>query len=262
MSSVDSIAQIIHNSGNNFHAKVARWFTSNQWHTVVSPYYMDQSQAKAREIDLIVEKLWPIKNTFGLHEGDVVVRLFVECKFLASETVFWFAPKNRKAATELVCNATDLHETNSLTPQHHYLAESPRVAKLFASNPSKSPENDPIFRAVNQALNGTIAMRGQAPTHPDMQDRNSGISVVMEFPVVVCHSFSQVYEVDFLKESDPGLVEANFQLEVQYAFLDRSGNQRDEYFLLDFVEYEKLDKFWAIVSKDAQIAAKAAQQRR
>ena len=60
MSVPDEITKLIDNSGNNFHAKVARWLSNDGWHITVSPYYMDQSQSKAREIDLIAEKAWPI----------------------------------------------------------------------------------------------------------------------------------------------------------------------------------------------------------
>ena len=56
------VTQLIKTSGNNFHAKVARWFRTNGWHIVISPYYMDQTQNKAREIDLIAEKLWPVRR--------------------------------------------------------------------------------------------------------------------------------------------------------------------------------------------------------
>lgn len=51
MSVPKSVTELVKGSGNNFHSKVARWFQANDWHTVVSPYYMDQTQAKARELD-------------------------------------------------------------------------------------------------------------------------------------------------------------------------------------------------------------------
>ena len=38
------VADLVKNSGNAFHAKVARWLCDNDWHVVVSPYYMDQTQ--------------------------------------------------------------------------------------------------------------------------------------------------------------------------------------------------------------------------
>lgn len=255
-----SVVQLVEGSGNNFHARVARWLHANGWHTVVSPYYMDQTQSKARELDLVAEKLWPIKDLFGHPEGDVVVRLFVECKFVASEAAFWFAPKNIAAATRLVCSLGPFTENNAHTFKHHYLAKSGNVAKLFASSNSRTQENEPFFKALNQALNATVAMRGQHPSHPSLSARRRGKLVVLEYPVVVCSSFSQMYAVDFLTESEPAKIQKNFQLEVQYAFLDRAGNHRDDYFLLDFVEFDQLPAFELSIAEGASAAAFLASQ--
>ena len=84
----DEVSKLVRNSGNNFHTKVARWLSDNDWHVVVSPYYMDQTQNKAREIDLIAEKLWPVRDMFDRPMDDVAVRLFIECKFIPSHSVF------------------------------------------------------------------------------------------------------------------------------------------------------------------------------
>ena len=45
--------------------------SDNGWHVVVSPYYMDQTQSKAREIDLVAEKLWPVTDALG-HPKDYI----------------------------------------------------------------------------------------------------------------------------------------------------------------------------------------------
>lgn len=80
--------------------------------------------------------------------------------------------------------------------------------------------------------------------------------------MVVCSSFAQLYAVDFLTDSEPTEVRENFELEVQYAFHDRSGNQRDEYFLLDFVEFDQLATFEQVVAEGAQAAAYLASHER
>ena len=250
-----SVAELIEGSGNNFHAKVARWFHANGWHTVVSPYYMDQTQSKARELDLVVEKLWPMKNLFGEPEGDVVVRLFVECKFVAAEAAFWFAPKDVSAATALVCSSGPFTPDNMYRLKHHYLAKCQSVAKLFASSNSRAQENEPFFKALNQALNATVAMRTKSPVHPSLKGRRWGTVVTLDFPVVVCSSFAQLYAVDFLADSEPVSIQDNFQLEVQYAYLDRAASQRDDYFLLDFVEFAQLASYEADLDADAKSAA-------
>lgn len=203
---------------------------------------MDQTQAKARELDLVVEKLWPIRGAFGRQQGYVVVRLFVECKFVAAEAVFWFAPKESDAAKRLVCSLGPFREDNEYTFKHHYLAKSRKVAKLFTSSNAKAQENEPFYKALNQALNAMVAMRSQSPSHPSLVHGCHGKVVKLNYPVVVCNSFAQLYEVDFLAESKPTAIQENFQLEVQYAYHDRDGNQRNEYFLLDFVEFDQLAK--------------------
>jgi len=255
MSIPATVTQLIEGSGNNFHAKVARWFNADGWHTIVSPYYLDQSQSKTRELDLIVEKLWPIESDFGQHAGNVVVRLFVECKFVATEAAFWFAPKNIDAATSLVCRSGLFRKNNIYTQKHHYLSNSPAVAKLFASNNGRTSENEPFFKALNQALSAMVAMQGQPVAHPSLQGRPGGKLVVLDFPVVVCSSFAQMYAVDFLSESDPSLIEENFQLEVQYAFMDRARTEQNSLFFLDFVEFSQLSEFRDAVGESAKAAA-------
>ena len=124
MSVPDEVLKLISESGNNFHAKVARWMQADGWHVSVSPYYMDQTQNKAREIDLVAEKLWPVMDHWGQPMGDVAVRLFVECKFIPSYSVFWFADKDREAC---------LFEW-SLPPGQHVHQEAP----LLGAEPSCS----------------------------------------------------------------------------------------------------------------------------
>lgn len=160
MSVPTPVQELIDGSGNNFHAKVARWFIADGWKVSISPYYMDQSQQKARELDLVVEKTWPIKGSFGNWIGSVVVRLFVECKFVPGHSVFWFTNKNRKAVEELVCNTGVFREQNTYTAKHHYLLGD-RVAKLFASSNNRGQESEPFYKALNQALNGLVSLRTQ-----------------------------------------------------------------------------------------------------
>lgn len=258
MSIPKEITDLIAGSGNTFHAAVARWFTENGWHVVVSPYYLDQSQGKAREIDLIAEKLWPTTDPFGRQKDYVAVRLFIECKFIATDAVFWFADKDREAAQALVCATHPFSPNNSYTSEHHYLSQSARVAKLFASAGSKASENEPFYKALNQSLNALVSMRGRPLKIKDQRKREVTPVTVLECPVVVCSSFERLYGVDFLKESSPVRIADNFQLEVQYAYVDARGTPRDDYFLLDFVERDRLEEFCKAVAASASAAAQLA----
>ena len=98
-------------------------------------------------------------------------------------------------------------------------------------------------------------MRGQQSSHPDLSGGRRGQLVTLEFPVVVCSSFASMYSVDFLGATPPKAISENFQLEVEYAFFDRGGNHRNDYFLLDFVEYSQLSKFGETINTDARSAA-------
>lgn len=258
----DKVSTLVKNSGNNFHAKVARWLSENGWHVVVSPYYMDQTQNKAREIDLIAEKPWPITDMLrpradmcsGQQIGVVAVRLFIECKFVPSHSVFWFAEKDQESAYKLVCKNSLFKDHIAHTRRHHYLAQSSKVAKLFATSADKAPENEPFYRALNQALNAMVSMHGLQVSAPEIKQLRLPPRAVLEFPVVVCSSFDQIYSVDFYTDSQPELIKDNFQLEVRYAYIDRNNNQRNDYFLLDFVEFSQLEKFAEAIDEDAKMA--------
>ena len=77
---------------------------------------------------------------------------------------------------------------------------------------------------------------------------------LLEFPVIVCSSFQQIYGVDFFTDSPPDRVTDNFQLGIEYAYIDRGGAHRDEHLLLDFVEFEQLKTFAAAIEEDANQA--------
>lgn len=249
------ITDLVSNSGNNFHAKVARWFTENGWHVVVSPYYMDQSQSKAREIDLVAEKLWPIRDPFDHVKGDIAVRLFIECKFVATDAVFWFADKDLESALDLVCSSRIFRPDNFYTRKHHYLLENPRVAKLFSTGNAKAAENELFYKALNQALNAMVSMRGQPVTIPSVRKTQRFPSAVLEYPVVVCSSFDRIYSVDFNADSEPKPIQENFQLEVRYAYIDRHEHKRNDYFLLDFVAFDNLAEYGKAIDAGASAAA-------
>jgi hypothetical protein len=254
MSIPSQVQDLIDGSGNTFHAKVTRWFASDGWSTTISPYYMDQSQQKARELDLIVEKLFPIKATFGDWAGEVAVRLFIECKFLPGYSVFWFTDKDVAAIQKMVCASGRYRPDNTYTGKHHYLSSSDRVAKLFASSNARGQEAEPFYKALNQALNGLVALRMQPPRVFVSGRRRGGFQLALDFPVVVCSSFSQLYAADFAGSGETRLVNDNFQLEVQYAYVDASGKGHDELFLLDIVEYDQLPRFAAALKEDAHVA--------
>jgi len=254
MSSVDAAKRIIESSGNSFHSRVARWLQENQWHVVISPYYMDQSQSKAREIDLIAERAVPIKDHFGRWEGDVVIRLFIECKFVTSHSVFWFAQKDKTAAQQLVCRTGNFRPDNMYTKEHHYIATCDSVAKVFATE-SRSQEQEPFYKALNQVLSAYVSMQNRPVASPTLRERDHGSRVYLNYPVVVCSDLSKLFQTDFFQSTEPSAISENFQLEVQYAYTGAAGNSRDDYFLIDFVGFDHLELFCGQIIRNGEVAA-------
>ena len=249
------IQALIESSGNSFHARVAQWFSAEGWHLQVSPYYLDPTQQKAREIDLIAERHWAFKDGFARHEGYVVVRLYIECKFVPSHAVFWFAEKSKREADDLVHSIDGFTPNNIYALKHHYLAQSERVAKLFTSSQSKLQEADLFYKALNQILSAYAAFRHQPSASGSPSLNLHGKIVTMNFPVIVCSSFKNVYAADFLGQLEPSIQQQNFQLEVRYAYGDASSTPRNEYFLIDIASYDNLSLLTQAIEVDVEAAS-------
>jgi hypothetical protein len=249
----EQVTALINSSGNSFHARVAQWFQAHGWDIAISPYYMDQSQDKAREIDLIAERRFSVSKGWSPdRSGNVDIRLYIECKYIPAHAVFWFSDKDKAAAEDLVCSFGKFTKDNFYTNKHHYLAQSARVAKLFASENSKGQETEAIYKALNQVLNARVSMQHQVSSR--QRSNSQRRLLLMEYPVVVCSSFSRIFGLDFFGTGEPVPVTENFQLEVQYAYYNRQGNPRNEYFLIDFVEFDQLDSFDKAVENDVKAA--------
>ena len=54
-------------------------------------------------------------------------------------------------------------------------------------------------------------------------------------------------------QSEPCLIEENFQLEVNYAYMDFDKNHRNEYFLIDIVDFSKIDSFLSEIDSDVDL---------
>ena len=253
----EDVRKLVESSGNSFHAKVARWFDDNGWHVAISPYYMDQTQNKPREIDLIAERTLPVMTPNGQKIKDLGVRLFIECKYVSAYSALWFADKDREAARELVVAKGVFRRDNTYTDNHHYLSQSPQVAKLFATAGSRGPDTELFYRSLNQVLNGMVAKRGQRMTVRGCVPEKLRPSI--ELPVIVCNSFENLYGVSFYGEPDLRPISKPFQIEVRYAYTDRLDGFKEDYFLIDVINFDGLPEFSAAVDGDAKIAAFLAQ---
>lgn len=234
----DKVNKLIEESGNNFHYSVVNFLRQNGWVVLVSPYYNDYLSDRAKEIDIVAEKLFITKDVFGKNTGCIKVHFFIECKYINGDIVFWFDEKDKKKSFELVVRSTPLKENNAFTDKHHYITES-RAAKLFSSNLNKE---DVIYKALTQSIHSMIYFRGNG--FPIEQDHFWKKSCVINYPIILCNSFNHFYRVESsLTDGYVAIDTASFQLEVNYAYLDQEKNNRSEYFIVDAVDFSKFKDF-------------------
>ncbi|MEO8331489.1 MAG: hypothetical protein ABI479_03585 [Gallionella sp.] len=248
----EEIEAIVNESGNSFHCRVTNYLKTKGWSTLVSPYYMDGGTNKPREIDLIAEKHWIFDGRHPDQYGAVIIKLFIECKYIPQPNVFWFSDKDTAAATKWLVSNTPLTANNMFTKRHHYLASGSRVAKLFASKNKPNAENEVIYKALNQSLNAMVYLRGKESLIPDIESGRIPTLACIEMPVVFCNSFADFYRVEMESSSTPQHLDENFQLEVNYAYLDINEKQRNDYFLLDIVDFEKIDGYLNVLEADKE----------
>lgn len=246
--STDKIQEIINNSGNNFHSNVINFMRDHQWNVLISPYYNDNASDKAREIDIIAEKAFEVKGTFGKVKGWLNVRFIIECKYINSEIVFWFDAKDIEKAEDRVLRDTPLRRDNTYTQEHHYMVRG-RVAKLFASEKGRELTNEPIYKAINQSLNGLIYFRCASPiTRP-----NPRVLRTISYPIIILNDFDKIFGVNIGESNFSKITDKFFQMEINYAYLDTNKHNTNEFFLIDIVDYSHLDDFISeIQTKDIE----------
>jgi hypothetical protein len=247
---VDTLKTIISQSGNTFHCKVLKYLQEKGWTVLISPYYNDNVSNKPREIDLIAEKAFESKDRSRDNSGTVNVRLFVECKYVSQVTVFWFHNKDKHNAEDLITRTTPLRKDNLYTQKHHYLGGVDRVAKLFADERKKSSENEMFYKALNQSLNAMVYYRNKESIIKLPNGRINQILLTVNFPIIVCNSFENLYRVEIDSEPDPVNISENFQLEVNYAYLGSNGNNVNEYFLIDILDFNIFNSFLKSIEDD------------
>src|SRR5678816_2986466 len=120
------IQETIRKSGNNFHSEVVKQLRADKWTVLVSPYYSDNFSDKPREIDIIAEKDFSVIDQFRITRyGAVKTRLFIECKYILGDTVFWFDAKDKTRAIERIMSDSGLDhpDNNEGMKSHHYYSD-------------------------------------------------------------------------------------------------------------------------------------------
>lgn len=248
MASIDNVQKIIEKSGNGFHYRVVNFLREKGWVVSVSPYYNDNVTDKPREVDIIAKKGFDTYSRHPQYLGKVNVQLFIECKYIKNEIVFWFDSVNKDDLTKRIKSDIGLDQRELDTSRLRF-GSIDSVAKLFSSDPKKNQENDIIYKALSQSLNAMVYYKG---TPLRLAKEEGAILKEVSYPVIVCSSFKDFHKVDSTKENaTPELIdEDSFQLEVNYAYLNKNKDSVNEYFLVDIVNFEKFNSFIEKIEKD------------
>lgn len=244
---------IIKPDGNDFQYKVKKVLVEAGWNVRMSPYYNDSFSEKPREIDIIAEKAFlPVPNSF--YTGTIIIRLFIECKYIAEQTIFWFEEKDIEKAKEVVDGTRSFHEANKnyeVVTNHHYLSNN-SIAKLYRTE-GKNSDGDPIFKAINQCLNATIYYRH---SRTDLRKKYDHLSPEeLNYPIIICNSFDKFIKKDTTSdESTLSSITELFQLEVDYAYMTKD-SPTEELFYIDVLNISDFKDFEEkILAKEINLA--------
>ena len=241
----DVIKELIKKSSNNFHYQVVDFLRSNGWFVLVSPYYNDNLTDKPREIDIVAEKKFDVREIFNEWLGTLNIRLFIECKYISKPIVFWFDKKNKEKAIQRIVGDTPLHhpKENIGINGHHYLIDTD-VAKLFSSTPDRSSDSEIIYKAINQSLNAMIYYKNTPSILPEEPRKAIRILGMINYPLILCNDFNLLYKVDSTTKDGYSEIKDKFQLEVDYVYLDNNKSSKSEYFIIDVVDFCRFDEFF------------------
>jgi hypothetical protein len=248
---------IIAKSGNSLHSKVIVFLRNLGWKVLISPYYSDNQTGKSREMDIIAEKEFLFHKIGESTPGAVIVRLFIECKYIPSETVFWFDSKDSIATENLITRSTPLkpRKENILIEKHHYY-KADGVAKLFSnsSEPNRNTEKEPFFSALNQILNATLYYRNRSFLLPEDNGHMYSSLKYVHYPIIVLNDFSNIYNINIGDSECKHTESESFISEINYSFLNLSGSPTSEYFLIDVVDFLKFGDYLSYIEKEEVLA--------
>ena len=245
------IKKLIEDSGIITHKKVIDVLREQGWKLLISPYYYDNISNAVREIDIIAEKQFTSVDNWSQSSVQVNVQLFIECKYIKQEIVFWFDNKDIDRAVSKMEKNSGLeilhkrHGADITIDKFHYLIND-KVAKLFSTNANK---DDVVYKAITQCLNAQIYYDQwyDCPMHFGFHEHKEVATRILKFPIIICDNFDNLIEVDFdEKDKKPYQTDSisdSFQVETNYTFLDKSQKAKTEYFLIDVLKLDNINTF-------------------
>lgn len=250
----DPFRELVSGSGNAFQCQVGAYFRKRGWAVLLSPYYVDNATGRAREVDLLCERLWEFKNPRNPRVSRLLrMQLLVECKYIPDDTstVFWFDRGDGDSTRELVTTSIPPLKDNTPIKEHHYYTgHTAGVAKLFASDFRRGEEKEPIYMALNQSL-GALIQLANFPSLTTQQATEVESTVAPRYPVIVCSSFDRFRWTD-LRGADPAPLNDNFLIEVNYAFTNSANRPLRRFALIDVVSWKLIDQFLDRLDMEAE----------
>jgi hypothetical protein len=232
MSDIENkVQKIIEKSGHDFHSKVSKELIDSGWDVIDNHYYNDPDSGKSREIDIIAQKYYTVPNgVFNDGQEKITIKLFIECKYINSLTVFWFRQRDIDKAIELskdneILNDKADNYVNDGT-KHHYV-RSDQVTGQWQS------ENSDIFaEAQHQVLKAMLFF-----------EENSDRDIYeISYPILVVNDLSYLFKRDVSPKNHSEINE-NFQIETNYSYKNNKKENITKYFLIDVVPLPMLEKF-------------------
>lgn len=244
---------LVESSGIITHHKSLDILRQDGWSALVSPYYHDSISDTVRETDLIAEKQVNLSDQLWQSSRSINIQLFIECKYIKQEVLFWFDKIDKKKAVESLeqeAGISILYGKNSgdILPEKLSQLQNDLVAKLFSTNTNRE---DVIYKAMNQCLHSQIHYRlNKRPVFHDFNHHKDSKSKIIQRPVIVCDNFNKLLKIDFDGSGGYSTTEIKdkFVLEANY---------RDDYFLIDIVDTNHFSSFLSTVEQDVQLVMEA-----
>ena len=107
------LKKLAEESGNNLHYQVAKQLRQLGWNVLIGPYYNDGFTDKPREVDIVADKIFPRfdhPNKQIARSAAIAVRLFIECKYINSDTLFWFDDIDKERTAKLIIHNSSMNK--------------------------------------------------------------------------------------------------------------------------------------------------------
>jgi len=211
------------------------------------PSYVDVVKQKSREIDIVAQKKWSVVENITRQRANIVVRLFVECKWIrpTDSFHFHFIENDRNLAASLARNNNvlrnreypSLEDMDKEPPRIHHYLQVAEVTKNCDIDRSKGGNRDDYFDAWEQALHALLYSKNQSPRRRfapvDVECRDEPTQII-DYPVVVVNSFATFFKRDWQSKSSTPLKD-NFIWSVDYSYPVISSTQQQSHRREDFL---------------------------